>query len=322
MTLDTKKQKILLEKALQRYPGNSKLLFAYHSLCQKENETGKVRDVSAYCKMCVEANEIDKALSCCEEAINHNPNSDVVITYGKLFIYANSSTRIIETLIKVLKKTPLNVRARGMIAYIEQKTDCCVYDSALYNTKRDIGVYEHQIHKDLIDSLVHSIRNKLVHVFEPCRTSTKIGDQAVIDHGKYQFMDPLVSLINLRIEKYVKELSEVNHPNITFPLPEYELSVWSVSLNKGGHQDLHIHTSGWISGVVYLKVSNADGSEAGCLEIGCPPGKDLEPFDGTLVIKPEPGLMVLFPSYYFHRTIPTTSNEERICVSFDVIIQE
>ncbi len=34
--------------------------------------------------------------------------------------------------------------------------------------------------------------------------------------------------------------------------------------------------------------------------------------------QPEEGLMLLFPSYFYHRTVPFEAAEERISISFDV----
>ena len=39
----------------------------------------------------------------------------------------------------------------------------------------------------------------------------------------------------------------------------------------------------------------------------------------TRVIRPETGAMLLFPSYFWHRTIPFESDQERISVAFDVV---
>jgi hypothetical protein len=36
-----------------------------------------------------------------------------------------------------------------------------------------------------------------------------------------------------------------------------------------------------------------------------------------LPIKPREGMIVLFPSYFYHRTIPFESAEERITLAFD-----
>jgi hypothetical protein len=37
------------------------------------------------------------------------------------------------------------------------------------------------------------------------------------------------------------------------------------------------------------------------------------------LIRPEEGLMVLFPSYFYHGTVPLESDEVRISIAFDVI---
>tara|TARA_B110000305_G_scaffold32642_1_gene31776 strand:+ start:227 stop:376 length:150 start_codon:yes stop_codon:yes gene_type:complete len=36
------------------------------------------------------------------------------------------------------------------------------------------------------------------------------------------------------------------------------------------------------------------------------------------VIKPKEGDVIFFPSSVFHRTIPFESDEERICIAFDL----
>jgi hypothetical protein len=54
----------------------------------------------------------------------------------------------------------------------------------------------------------------------------------------------------------------------------------------------------------------------GSLEIK---GVRVDPPWGIRDIHPVPGRLVMFPSYIPHATIPTKSNEERICISFDVI---
>ena len=36
------------------------------------------------------------------------------------------------------------------------------------------------------------------------------------------------------------------------------------------------------------------------------------------MIRPEPGLLLLFPSYYYHRSLPYDGAGERISISFDL----
>jgi Putative 2OG-Fe(II) oxygenase len=63
------------------------------------------------------------------------------------------------------------------------------------------------------------------------------------------------------------------------------------------------------------------GQVAGMIEFGpCPfaqaDEEKLRPYRWR--IRPEPGLLLLFPSYLTHRTWPTGKPEHRICVAFDV----
>jgi hypothetical protein len=61
---------------------------------------------------------------------------------------------------------------------------------------------------------------------------------------------------------------------------------------------------------------------AGAIEFGRPPDDlefSLEP--PVRLVRPKEGLLVLFPSYLFHRTLPFESDQKRISIAFDVIPQ-
>ena len=92
---------------------------------------------------------------------------------------------------------------------------------------------------------------------------------------------------------------------------------WSVRLSKGHHVP-HLHPSGILSSAVYVRVPPLNSStREGWLEFGRPPA-DLQMDLGPLVsVKPEPGNLVLFPSYLYHGTRPFSAGE-RLSVAFDV----
>ena len=100
-------------------------------------------------------------------------------------------------------------------------------------------------------------------------------------------------------------------------------SAWYIRMRQGGHLDAHIHEGGWVSGVLYLELprNKSDENEA-CLELGLH-GDDYPVLDGAApfpsrVIPIELGDIVLFPANLFHRTLPFQSDEERLCVAFDL----
>lgn len=107
----------------------------------------------------------------------------------------------------------------------------------------------------------------------------------------------------------------------SFPKTLEFTSSWYVKMRRGGHIDAHIHEVGWISGAVYLamptdkKEPGEGGFEYGIHGDNYPQKHSNFPVQ---MIMPNVGDIVLFPSSLFHRTIPFTSNEERICIAFDL----
>lgn len=96
-------------------------------------------------------------------------------------------------------------------------------------------------------------------------------------------------------------------------------SAWSVRLNSGGFHINHVHPEGWISSAFYVRTpSDLQGSE-GHLKFG-EPGPPTSPrLPHEHLVKPEPGLLVLFPSYMWHGTVPFASQEKRLSCAFDIV---
>lgn len=98
-------------------------------------------------------------------------------------------------------------------------------------------------------------------------------------------------------------------------------SSWFVKMKQGGHLGSHIHEEGWVSGALYLTLpTNKKHEHEGSIEVSThgddyPKKHDNFP---AKAIAPTVGDIVMFPSCLFHRTIPFTSDEERICVAFDL----
>jgi len=99
------------------------------------------------------------------------------------------------------------------------------------------------------------------------------------------------------------------------------IEVWAVVLEQQGAQDPHIHPSSWLSGAYYLEVPDTGDSSnphAGKFVVGRGPDflhTAAEP--APYKIRPEEGTFSIFPSYYWHSTIPVASSTKRICIAFD-----
>ncbi|MDP3745245.1 MAG: tetratricopeptide repeat protein [Methylotenera sp.] len=107
----------------------------------------------------------------------------------------------------------------------------------------------------------------------------------------------------------------------SFPQTLEFTSSWYVRLRRGGFVDRHIHEVGWISGAVYLVLpKDKQDPLEGCFEYGLHGDNYPQKHNNFPVgiATPSIGDIVLFPSSLFHRTIPFNSNEERICIAFDL----
>ncbi len=110
---------------------------------------------------------------------------------------------------------------------------------------------------------------------------------------------------------------------LSFPDELEFTSSWYVKMQQGGHLSAHIHEIGWISGAVYLAMPKENGIE-GAFEYGTH-GDDYPLLTPRTItdfpkthIRPDVGDIVLFPSSLFHRTIPFSAHEDRICIAFDL----
>jgi tetratricopeptide (TPR) repeat protein len=97
---------------------------------------------------------------------------------------------------------------------------------------------------------------------------------------------------------------------------------WSVRLRTSGHHTNHVHPRGWISSACYIELpdSMADArSEDGVLRFGEPSIKTTPPLPAEYSVRPDIGMLVLFPSYFWHGTVPFSSDQARLTVAFDAV---
>ncbi|NKB58851.1 MAG: tetratricopeptide repeat protein [Alphaproteobacteria bacterium] len=160
-------------------------------------------------------------------------------------------------------------------------------------------------------------------VWEPHRKSTIGGFQT----PSILFDDPTGRLAELKrivldkIAAYRTEFAAEDCAFITRFPENFSLKAWFVRLLKDGHQNAHIHASGWLSGVFYVHVPAFEDQEQGAIEFSLwgydyPVLNDAHPKKRH---SPTTGDIVLFPSSLFHRTIPFQADEERMIVAFDVV---
>ena len=115
------------------------------------------------------------------------------------------------------------------------------------------------------------------------------------------------------------------HPFVRAAPERYHLDLWAIRMKESGKLFPHIHVDGWLSGVYYVDVpaivEDPAAGGAGWLTIGTS-RIDIPLERSPLVrkVKPEPGMLLTFPSYLWHDTVPLPQDnaEQRLCLAFDL----
>ncbi len=103
--------------------------------------------------------------------------------------------------------------------------------------------------------------------------------------------------------------------------------IWSVRLRGQGYHTNHVHPEGWLSSACYIELPGAilnsantsGGDRPGWLKFGEPGITTTPALAAEHFIRPEPGLLALFPSYFWHGTVPFDGNDTRLTIAFDLL---
>ncbi len=181
---------------------------------------------------------------------------------------------------------------------------------------------------DFNGALAEHILNHPTLVFAPTSHATRhgrhTGELLVEPKGP---MADLERMLNAAVEAYIRDHpADPGHPLLADPPKRWKLTVWSVVMGAQGHQVAHIHPA-WLSGCYYPRVpglvASSQEAHAGWIEFGRPGVQipyTVEP--EIRAYQPKEGLVVLFPSYFYHHTVPYESDAERISIAFDVLRQD
>lgn len=159
--------------------------------------------------------------------------------------------------------------------------------------------------------------------WEPAKKSTFKGFQTPSEINLFAdstaVMTRLHSIIEAELQLYRTRFKEETCAYIRKWPAGGRLFSWHVILKQQGHQTPHIHATGWLSGVVYLKVVPALEANEGAIEFSLNPPNFPDANTPRAIHQPALGDIVLFPSSLHHRTIPFTTDTDRIVIAFDLM---
>ena len=124
---------------------------------------------------------------------------------------------------------------------------------------------------------------------------------------------------------YVQGLPQgLSHPFLSSSGQRIRLVAQANILDSSGYLEDHVHPQAWISAAYYVRlpaeVSNDDDSKrAGWLRFGALPSHMKIQSADIRYVTPEEGRLVIFPSFFYHGTIPFKSPKHRVSLGIDAI---
>jgi tetratricopeptide (TPR) repeat protein len=216
-----------------------------------------------------------------------------------------------------------NIRVAALASFLNQREKKDTTHNFCKNPLEFLHHSKISSHIGDTDSFVTELVDELTNVdtnFEPFNTTTRNGYQSSVNlfNGPYAKMKQLQTIIVNEISNYHSKFKDEKCSFIENWPSDYNLYGWHVILKQQGYQLPHIHTSGWLSGVIYLKVVPSLENNEGAIEFGLNGATYTDDNSPKIIHQPEAGDIVLFPSSLHHSTIPFTTDTDRIVISFDL----
>jgi len=155
-----------------------------------------------------------------------------------------------------------------------------------------------------------------------CSTLRMTGEFCAAPKGPAAALEQLVFDA---VHGFAAELAQTlpRHPFVAGAARHFALKSWSTVLDGEGNLEPHVHYASYLSAVYYPKIPaqmSSKGPGAGFLEFGGGPARfPTRHTRPARAVEPREGLLVLFPSYLYHRTAPFSAPEVRIAIAFDTV---
>lgn len=133
------------------------------------------------------------------------------------------------------------------------------------------------------------------------------------------------------LERHVRCALDVATVRVTAPNSlsgaKFDLYGWGAVNRRGHYNAVHLHPMATWSGIYYVDPGDvADDTSDGCLEFTHPITASTMTFFPTILpsarlVRPQVGMMILFPSYLLHSVRMYRGKRPRICVPFNAHLQ-
>lgn len=291
-------------KALERRPDYSK---AHYGLCWSLRRLGKV----------------EEAVYAGEEAVRLTPNSHTFFHLIYALLAAGKNEEAITRCHEALALNPMDPAAFAFLS-------TALYETGQHEEGRAICDFENLLKVMNISpppgySSLASFNQSLVEV--ALAAPTRIMDPTQTNNLFLSSSGPFCDFkdtINRVVKMYYDSFSSTfKHPFLSQKMENWRIDGWATRLKKMDEQEHHFHNHAWLSGVYYAKLPGGIGrgvKEEGCIEFCRFRSYSASRAKAELAtIRPEEGIVVLFPSYFYHRILPFQEDDYRVSIAFNFI---
>ena len=304
----------ILEQATTQEPGDDMALVNLGLSCYKLGDVDaatnvlsqavktnpyNARAIADLANSLTASGNIGAALELCSSFLQHNPGERLVVGAYALALHNN-----------------------GQPAEVQQLTDCKtlvrVFQLPCPANCKSLAEFNR--------ALANQVCNDTSLLTSPTSKSTYGGDQTGELNLHEGYTAELGTLFNHAIRQAADSYIAAglaDHPLMVPAANDWTLRAWGTVLSSGGKQTAHMHPLGWLSGIYYVSLPdemNEAEDEAGWLEFGRPPERFFRNSEPEVRrYQPAEGKLILFPSWFWHQTVPFTATSNRISIAFDVM---
>lgn len=202
------------------------------------------------------------------------------------------------------------------ILSIMETIDSVKATSNYFDLKRDIHIFDVPITKgDLSpENIIKYIEDSSQENYEPENQSVSKGSVFFLRKKINKNLDEFVNQILKYFKKAQFNIAKESPCN-ALSSNLSKLAFWAVRLKSGGSMEPHFHPKGLLSGVIYLDAE----SKSGNFIIGSSPSAT-KFYKNEKVIQVKTMRLIIFPSYYFHKTKFNLTSKNRFSMSFDLSV--
>jgi tetratricopeptide (TPR) repeat protein len=292
----------------------------------------RVDVMNALARAMVMQNKYDNGIALLEQAIAANPlavynHRDM----GIALLKSGQPERARRVLKQALAVLPFDQLSLAFLALAEREIGDSAFDY-LVDESRLIGVYDiappsgfgdvESFNRALAEDL-HALHTRRVGPFD----QTLRGGTQTPGHlfdSRTRAIEGVRERIGEAVADYISKLpADPGHPMFGRKESDFTYSgAWSCQLRPSGYHTNHVHPEGWISSAYYVALPEAVADQEGKqgwlafgqsnLELG-------ERDRPSRTVQPAVGKLVLFPSYFWHGTVPFRGDDDRLTIAFDVV---